>query len=83
MMANGVQPDLTFRIDSACVYTRHKGRMPRDVHELREWLREYSEFENKRLQSIANGYADHLKICNSTTNFRFFTYDGQPVQFRR
>ena len=50
--------------DAASMYTTSKGRMPWNVHELREWLREFAEFETKHLQSIADAYFEHVSQCN-------------------
>lgn len=50
----GVQPPpkLKFSIDSAAMFTRSKGRMPWDVHELRAWLREFAQFETERADRL-------------------------------
>lgn len=54
---------LELKIDSAVMYTIHKGRMPNDVHELREWLREYAEFGGKRAEALLQSYKEHMDVC--------------------
>ena len=64
MSAGGIKPEFRFNLDAAAAYTIHKGRMPKDVHELREWLREFSEHETKRFEIALQIYREHLEVCN-------------------
>jgi len=50
---------LEFKMDAAQMYTIHKGRMPHDVHELREWLREFADLESKRADLTLRAYEQH------------------------
>jgi len=63
MSADAMKPMLQFKIDSAVSYTVHKGRMPKDVHELREWLREFAEWEGKRADAVTEAYKEHMNTC--------------------
>jgi len=54
---------LEFKIDSAVAYTISKGRMPKDVHELREWLREFASYETKLAENILDAYKEHMSVC--------------------
>lgn len=58
-----MQPELRIVIDKATAYTISKGRMPKDVHELREWLREFAEFEMKCYEAVETAYREHLNSC--------------------
>jgi hypothetical protein len=51
-------------IDKATAYTIHKGHMPKDVHELREWLREFVELESKFNEALMDAYKAHMTTCN-------------------
>lgn len=55
---------LELRVDKAKMYTIHKGRMPKDVHELREWLREFAELESKFNEALMKAYKAHMETCN-------------------
>lgn len=55
---------LILEVDSARMYVVHKGRLPKDAQELVEWLREYGEFETRRLQAIEAAFKEHLDACN-------------------
>jgi hypothetical protein len=62
---------LRWQLDAARAYTISKGRMPKDVHELREWLREFAEFETKRLDAAMKAYEDHMAVCNRPLLIQF------------
>jgi hypothetical protein len=62
-MDDAMKPNLKFRIDTAVMFTNSKGRMPWDVHELREWLREYAWAETQRAEKAMELYTEHLNIC--------------------
>ena len=51
-------------IDMAVVFTNAKNRMPKDVHELREWLREFAEVETKHAEKAMEIYEEHLGMCS-------------------
>jgi hypothetical protein len=55
---------LELKMDVAQMYTIHKGRMPHDVHELREWLREFADLESKRADLTLRAYEQHMAVCN-------------------
>jgi len=58
------KPMWELSIDRAAMFTNSKGRMPWDVHELREWLREFAEFETKCLEATEAAYKEHMATCN-------------------
>jgi hypothetical protein len=47
-------------IDYAMMFTNAKGRMPRDVFELREWLREFAKYETDRADLTMKAYEDFV-----------------------
>jgi hypothetical protein len=69
---------LNIAIDKAIAYTIHKGRMPHDVHELREWLREYAEMENKFNEALMEAYKDHMKLCNRPVIMDGYVLERKP-----
>lgn len=48
------------QFDYAWQYTNAKGRMPQDVHELREWLREFAKSETQRADLTMKAYKDFV-----------------------
>ena len=55
---------MELRIDKATAYTISKGRMPWDVFELRDWLREYAAFEVESTRRAIEAYEQHMAVCN-------------------
>lgn len=55
---------MELRIDAAQAYVIHKGRMPRDVHELKEWLREFAKYESDRAERMEQVMREHMNVCN-------------------
>ena len=51
---------MRLQFDYAWMFTNAKGRMPRDVHELREWLREFAKYETERADITMKAYEDHV-----------------------
>ena len=62
---------MRLQFDYAWMFTNAKGRMPRDVHELREWLREFAKYETERADSTMKAYEDHVARTLNYTTFVF------------
>lgn len=57
------KPILRIVMDHAISFTLHKNRMPKDVHELRDWLREFAEWEHAINQNLLNAFHEHMSTC--------------------
>lgn len=57
-------------LDYAAQFTRMKGHMPWDVHQLREWLRQFAEVETRRADLMMDALKEHLNVCSQTVYFK-------------
>jgi len=56
-------PRLQMSYDTARIFMNHKGRMPDDVFEMCEWLREYAAHEMAFADRAMNALQEHMQCC--------------------